>query len=191
MKLYHFLFKLMMKKNKINYLVCIGSIIIFIVIMTAFAIIGEYMKTDSMNSLSSFMFIRLKFSGIQTIFCITGVISILNQYYKIMRTNIIDYNILKALGVSKNQIRILIFLQALLLVIFTAPIGLLLGLSFTHFIVQILMSYTSYELSYDLVRTSYGYFVSFIIIGGAIIINAIILDCKINGKLHSQILAKN
>jgi ABC-type antimicrobial peptide transport system permease subunit len=92
------------------------------------------------------MYLSFKYSSIQTILIIASGIFIINQFYHIMRSSSKDYIIIKALGATKNQIRSLIFIQAVLLFLFTVPLGICIGMTASDFILNSLSEFAVHKL---------------------------------------------
>jgi len=161
------------------------SVIITIIVLTICNNLFENLKSG--NMIPSLMYLRFKFSSIQTILSIIGGIFVLNQYYRIMRTNIKDYNLIKTLGAARNQIRILIFLQAFLLFALTVPVALIFGISASNYILNALVNITLQDFSYNLINSSLAILFIVGMISCAILVFGVMLEVGINRKLPPQI----
>lgn len=118
-------FKLMIIRNKRNYLLVVLSIIFAYL---SISLIMVYM--DNVLYLSSeFMYPRIHYiyTGFRSVIIIGGIFFIIIQYYNIMKSSLRDYCIFKTLGATKRIIRILITLQEVVLIFITLPIGLFFG----------------------------------------------------------------
>jgi predicted lysophospholipase L1 biosynthesis ABC-type transport system permease subunit len=145
------------------------------------------MKNGNMDLMPSYLYLRFKYSGIQTIIIIVGGIYVLNQYYRILKTNLKDYSIIKGLGASRNQICFLIFFQAFLLFTITVPFGIFAGISASQYLLVILSDFVFRNLSYHFIDTSIE--ISFItgMISCALLAFGVILEEGIRRKLPAQI----
>jgi len=115
--------KIIINKNKVNYLQIVATIITVYIVMTVLlTYINSVLNlvTDSMHP----NFLYLYFS-MRSVLIIGGLTIIINQYYNIMITNKKDYYILKVLGATKMNIDTLILLQIMLLISITIPTGML------------------------------------------------------------------
>lgn len=125
MKLLKTYLKLILIRNKRNYLS-----VILTIIAAYLAISVMVIYIDNVLYLSSeFMYPRINYiyNSIQSIVIIGAIFFIAYQYYNIMRSGMRDYCILKTLGATKRVIRILIMIQEIILIFITLPIGFFFG----------------------------------------------------------------
>jgi predicted lysophospholipase L1 biosynthesis ABC-type transport system permease subunit len=97
---------------------------------------------------------RYLFVSIRTLVIIGGITFIISQFYSIMSSGIRDYCILKALGATKHNIRILIMLQMIFLIIITVPIGLFTGYILTGSILKFLGSFSLNQRTLALIESA-------------------------------------
>lgn len=121
MALYKTYLKLIIKKNRLNYIS-----VIFTIILSFLAVAIMKVYIDSMLAINSELWIPNMtniFKNIQSVFCMAGITFVLNRYNNIMKSNIRNYNILMSFGATRHDIRMFMMLQVLLLMIITIPFG--------------------------------------------------------------------
>ncbi len=132
--------KLILYKNKTSYLYLILSIIItYISIAVLMVYIDNVLILSTDYTYSSFQYL---FLSIRTVFIIAGVSFVASQYYSIMKSGLMNYYILKSLGATKRNIRVLLLIQALLLIFITLPVGLYSGYMLCGIVLKGLSEFT-------------------------------------------------
>lgn len=132
--------KLIIKRNKFNYLLIILSIIaIYIVVSVLMVYIDNILILSSEFMFPSFRYLYI---SIRTVFLIGGITFISSQYYNIMNSGMRDYCILKSLGATKHVIQFLITIQMIFLILLTIPIGLYSGYILSSMILNSLSKFT-------------------------------------------------
>ncbi len=180
--------KLILLKNKKNYLYVILSIIAAYVLI---AVLMVYI--DNVLILSSDFFypdFRYLYHSIRAVFIIAGVSYVSNQYYSVMKSGLRDYLILRQIGATRYNIRILILVQILCLILITTPVGLLSGFSITDMVLKVISSYSLNTDSSEMINTTQTFF---IIVGAAscfIISVGIYLDREIKKMPCSNLLTE-
>lgn len=189
MKLYSTLIRLTIIKNRRNYLFGVFLIIIALIAITIITIYIENILVMSMEL--PLPNLRFTFGSIQTIFCISGATFVVDQFNKIMKSNMRDISILKALGATKHNIRVFILLQAVLLIVMTLPMGLVIGIFLTKQILKFLV-----EVSfYDSINVLFYSGVTFFLISAGICFSIMMIGIDIEKGVRkmppSQILSES
>jgi ABC-type antimicrobial peptide transport system permease subunit len=134
MKLLRTYIKLMVVRNKWNYLLVILSIIATYVTMAVIMVYIDnflILSDDYINTNFRHLYI-----SIRTVFLSAGAALVISQYYNIMKSSLRDYFILKSLGATRYNIRLLIFIQAVFLIVITIPFGFLSGHILTKYMIS-------------------------------------------------------
>ena len=128
--------KLIFVRHRINYALVILSIIAaYIAIAVTMVYIDNILVLSTVNESSN---LRYLYISIRTIFIIGGIAFVISQYYNIIKSGIRDYCILKALGATTHNIRMLILVQMVFLFIITIPFGLFGGYILTCNILELI-----------------------------------------------------
>jgi len=189
MELYRTYIKLILLKNKLKYLLIILSIIVSFL---AISIITFYIDNIlTLNTYLPMQNLSYIFDSFQTLFCIGGITFIIYQYYNTMKSSTSDYSILKALGASGFQIRMMVVIQALTLIILTIPSGILLGDIITRSIIEALMDFTAYNQVISSFNSSMFFILLSILIAIAILIIGFVLEKGIRNMPPTQIYPEN
>jgi ABC-type antimicrobial peptide transport system permease subunit len=187
MKLIKNFIKLSIVGNVKSYFKAFGAVLITTVILTICNNIINNLKMGNMELLSSLRYLNFKYSSIQLTLCILGGIFILNQYYRIMKTNIKNYSIIKVLGASRNQMRVLIYLQSLLLFAVTVPFGLFAGISLSNYILKTLYRLIFQGFDYYTMDSSLEILFLSGMISFAVMVFGVITEMGMKRKWPSQI----
>lgn len=169
MSLYLLQLRLIILRYRVNYLYVILSMIVSFVAIAVATIYCESMLILSTNS--PFYNLNRIYSSIRVVIIIAGITFIMNQYYIIMKASTRDYHILRVLGATRNNIRILILEQVFLLIFITLPLGLFIGYFLTgsimSFFDRIILNHNKLEII-DSVKT-------FILVSGCICFSIILI----------------
>jgi ABC-type antimicrobial peptide transport system permease subunit len=189
MKLYLTYLKLILNKNKMNYIFVILSIMVSLLTI---AVISIYI--DNILAISKGMpseKLRYIFGSIQTIFCLAAVSYVLNQYYTILKSDIRDFSLIKAFGATKQDLRILILFEVVLLIVFTIPLGVFGGIVLVNILLYVLPDMSLRTSTIALLDYSAVSLVISAIIICFIIITGIKIEVGIRKISPSQILSEN
>lgn len=181
--------KLVFIRHRFNYILVIFSIIAaYIAIAITMIYIDNILVLSTENKSAN---IRYLYISIRTIFMIGGITFVISQYYNIMKSGVRDYCILKALGATKHNIRILIFVQIIFLIVITIPMGLFGGYIITGSILSLLGGFSLNQNTLRIIDSSS----TFLLIAGAaccfIISLGIYLEIGIRKMPLSNILSDN
>jgi len=157
MNLYHSFYKLFVVKYRMSYLFVIVSLIVTYI---AVAILTVYI--DNVLTLGTeipFPNLQYIYGSIRTIFILGGITFIIYQYFTIMKASMKDYYILKALGATNHNIRVLLFIQVMLVIVITVPLGLSTGHYFTDLILNLLDGFILNRGTMELVNSSNTYYI--------------------------------
>ena len=149
--------KLMLVRNKYNYLIVTLSIILIYIIISVLMI-----YIDNILILSSeFMFpnFRYLYISIRTVFLIGGITFIISQYYNIMKAGTRDYLIMKSLGATKGIVRSLIVIQIVLLILITIPLGLFSGYLLSNLILNSISDFSLSTHTQDLLDSTRTFYI--------------------------------
>jgi ABC-type antimicrobial peptide transport system permease subunit len=182
MKLFQNFLKLSIAGNIRNYLKTAGAVIITVIILILSNNLISNIRFGNIIIQNNF-----KYSSIQMTLSILGGIFILNQYYRTMKMNIKNYSIIKALGASRNQMRLLIYLQSILLFLITVPVGTFTGISLSNILLKELADVAFRGFNYDIFDSSFEILIISGMISGSVLIFGIIIDIGVKRKLPSQI----
>ena len=132
--------KLIIVRNKFNYLMVILSILASYLLISLVMVFVDnilILSKDVTGPDLSHIYI-----GIRSVFVLAGFSLIFSQCYNIMKSSLREYCILKTLGATRSNIRILISIQTLTLVILTVPLGFYGGHLITGIILDVLAAYS-------------------------------------------------
>ncbi|HWT74600.1 MAG TPA: FtsX-like permease family protein [Mobilitalea sp.] len=150
--------KLMLIRNKLNYLLIILSIIAgYITVSVVMVYIDNVLILSSESIYPDINYIYI---GIRTVLIIGGIILIINQYYNIMKSGLRDYCILKSIGATRINIRILILLQVACLLVISIPVGLYSGYLLSNLIIDSLGSFSLNSETRELIDSTETFFVA-------------------------------
>ncbi len=180
MKLFQNFIKLTIAGNIKNYGKAAGSIIITIILLALSNNLIWQIRSDNI------ILTNYKYSSIQMSLSVLGGIFVINQYYRTMKGNIKNYGIIKTMGASRNQMRLLIYLQTFLLFIITVPVGIFAGISISNIILKALSENQFRNHHYNGLESSAGILIISGAISCTILAFGVITEIGVKKKLPAQ-----
>lgn len=126
--------KIVLIRNHTSYIRMICSIIMAYVMLSFVTIYFYGMLT--LKSVSKNSELRYTLISVLTILIIASIMTVIYQLYTMMKSGMRDYKILRGLGATYFDIRVLNIVQGVVLIIVSIPIGLLCGYLLTSFIIH-------------------------------------------------------
>jgi hypothetical protein len=151
-------FKLLLIRNRTNYMfVALSTIICYLVVSVTVIYIDNILTLSSDSIYSNMHYIYI---GIRTVIFLAGVTFIIHQYYNILKSGVRDYDIFKGLGATSRDLLNLLFVHAILLIAISISVGMLGGYLLTGLIIRCLSEYSLNHKVMEGVASSAVFFIA-------------------------------
>lgn len=151
-------FKLLLIRNRANYLfVALSTIICYLVVSITMIYIDNILILSSDSIYSNMHYIYI---GIRTVIFLAGVTFIIHQYYNILKSGARDYGIFKGLGATNRDLINLLFIQVILLIVISILVGMLGGYFLTGLITRFISEYSLNHKVMEGVASSTAFFIA-------------------------------
>lgn len=151
-------FKLLLIRNRANYLlIALSTIICYLVISVTMIYIDNILILSSDSIYSNMHYIYI---GIRTVIFLAGVTFIIHQYYSILKSGARDYGIYKGLGATSRDLLNLLFIQIIVLIVISIPVGMFGGYLLTGLIIRCLSEYSLNHKIMEGVASSAVFFIA-------------------------------